>query len=134
MTRIEYGNNRDIENIHFEDGWVARLYIDATPKAADVKYITDVETKNGIDITKSRVVQEQHILRFICSETMVKVLQKLPLMSNVKIKVDNFEENKVYNVSFDVTNWIGPGAYAQCKLTYVIKNFVNKNASIISYD
>jgi hypothetical protein len=133
MVKIEYGHHRNIGDIYFEGGWIGVLYIDTTPKANDIKYISDVETTNGIDITKSKIVQEEYTMRFIASENMVKVLQKLPLLSNVKITVDSFEENKVYNLKFKVTGWIGGGSYAKCEMNYVINTFVNKNATIVNY-
>ena len=128
MIRIEYTNNRNIGDIYFEGGWTGVLYIDTTPKASDVKYINNVETRNGLEITKSKIVQEEHIARFIASEPLVRVLQKLPLMSSVNIEVDDLGNNKVYNLKFEVANWIGGGAYAQCSLKYVIETHVNKNA------
>lgn len=134
MVKIEYGNNRNIGDIYFEGGWKGLFYIDTTPKANDIKYINDIETKNGVEITKSRIVQAEHTMRFIAGETMINVMQKLPLLSDVKITVDSLEENKVYNLKFEVVNWIGGGAYAQCKLTYAINTYVNKNASIVNYN
>lgn len=130
MIKIEYSNHRNIDNIYFEGGWVGKIYLDTVPKADDIKYISEVETKNGIEIPKSKIVQEEYIARFIAGETQVRVLQKLPLMSSVLITVDDIEEKKVYNLRFEVASWIGGGAYAQCKLTYAIETFVNKNASI----
>ena len=133
MVRIKYGNSRNIRDLYFAGGWEGEFYIDTTPKGGDIKYINDVETKNGIEITKSKVVQEEHTMRFIAGETMINVLQKLPLLNNIKIKVDDLQEDKVYNFKFEVTNWIGGGAYAQCKITYAIKTYVDKNATIVSY-
>jgi hypothetical protein len=130
MITITYTNHRNIDNIYFERGWTGILYLDNTPKASDVKYISNVEVKNGLDIVKSKIVQEEHIIRIVASETMVKVMQKLPLCSDVNIEVDDLGSNKVFNLRFEVSSWIGGGAYAQCKLTYVINTFVNKNASI----
>ena len=130
MLRITYGHHRNIGDIYLEGGWEGKLYLDTTPKGSGIKYIANVETKDGLEITKSKVVQEEHTARFIASETMVKVMQKLPLMSSVLIDVDSLGEDKVYNLKFDVTSWIGGGAYAQCTLKYVIKTFVDKNASI----
>ena len=130
MITITYTNHRNIGNIYFEGGWTGILYLDTTPKASDVKYISNVEVKNGLNIVKSKIVQEENIIRFVASETMVRVLQKLPLCSNVNIEVDDLGSNKVFNLRFEVVSWIGGGAYAQCKLTYVIDTFVNKNASI----
>jgi hypothetical protein len=130
MITITYTNHRNIDNIYFEGGWTGILYLDNTPKASDVKYISNVEVKNGLDIVKSKIVQEEHIIRIVASETMVKVMQKLPLCSDVNIEVDDLGSNKVFNLRFEVSSWIGGGAYAQCKLTYVINTFVNKNASI----
>lgn len=133
MVKIVYGNNRNINNIYFEGGWEGVFYLNTTPKGSDIKYINDIDTKNGVEITKSRIVQEEHTLRFNASESMIGVMQKLPLLSNVKITVDSSDEHKVYNLKFEVVKWIGGGAYAQCKLTYVIQTYVNKNASIINY-
>jgi len=130
MITITYTNHRNIDNIYFEGGWTGILYLDTTPKASDIKYISNVEVKNGLNIVKSKIVQEENIIRFIASETMVRVLQKLPLCSNVNIEVDDLGSNKVFNLRFEIVSWIGGGAYAQCKLTYVIDTFVNKNASI----
>ena len=133
MVEITYGHHRDIDNIYFAGGWQGVLYLDTTPKASDVKYISNVETKNGIDIVKSSIMQEEHILRFVAGESMIKVLQLLPLLSSVIIKVDDFEENKVYNLRFEIVKWIGGGSYAQFKLTYIIHNYVNKNVTINEY-
>jgi hypothetical protein len=130
MVKIEYGNNRDIGNIYFAGGWVGILYFDTTPKAGDIKYISNVEMKNGIEIPKSKIVQHVHSIRFVASETMIDVLEKLPLLSNVTIKVDDFSEEKVYNLKFEIVSWLGGGAYGQCRLTYVVNTYVNKNASI----
>ena len=130
MTTITYTNNRNIDIIYFEGGWTGTLYLDTTPKASDVKYISNVEVKNGLDIVKSKIVQEEHIIRFVAGETMIKVLEKLPLCNDVNIEVDDLGSNKVFNLRFEITSWIGGGAYGQCKLTYVINNYVHKNASI----
>ena len=130
MIKIVYSNTRDIETIYFEGGWTGTLYIDTTPKGSEVKYISNVETKNGVDIVKSKIAQQEHQARFIASESLVQVLQKLPLLNDVRITVDSMKENKVYNLSFEITNWIGGGAYAQCILKYAIKTFVNKNAAL----
>ncbi len=133
MVRIAYSNNRNINNIYFEGGWEGVFYLNTTPKGEDIKYINDIETKNGVEITKSRIVQSEHILRFVAGETMIKVLQKLPLLSDVRITIDSLEENKVYNTKFEITKWIGGGAYAQCTMTYAINTYVNKNASIVNF-
>jgi len=130
MIKISYSNSRDIEDIYFEGGWTGILYIDTTPKASDIKYISNVETKNGREIVKSKIVQEEHQVRFIASESLIRVMQKLPLMDDVRVQVDDQEENKVYNTTFEVGNWIGGGAYAQCTLKYSIKVFINKNAKL----
>ncbi len=130
MIKLLYSNHRNIGNIYFDSGWEGILYLDAIPKASDIKYISEVEEKNGLEIVKSKIVQEEHIVRFLAGETMVKVLQKLPLMSTVEITVDDFDSDKVYNLRFEVDNWLGGGAYAKCKLTYVIETYVNKNATI----
>ncbi len=130
MIRVEYSHHRNISDIYFEGGWTGILYIDTTPKGSGIKYISNVETKNGLDITKSKIVQEEHTARFIASETLIKVLQKLPLLSDINIEVDSLGSDKVYNLKFDVTSWIGGGAYGQCELKYVVNNYVNKNASI----
>jgi len=130
MIKISYSNSRDIEDIYFEGGWTGILYIDTTPKASDIKYISNVETKNGREIVKSKIVQEEHQARFIASESLIRVMQKLPLMDDVRVQVDDQEENKVYNTTFEVGNWIGGGAYAQCTLKYSIKVFINKNAKL----
>jgi len=130
MVKITYTNNRDVDNLYFTGGWTGILYFDTVPKAGDVKYISNVEVKNGIDITKSKIVQEEHSIRLVASETMIKVLQKLPLFSDVNITVDSMEENKVYNLKFEIVKWIGGGSYAQCRMTYVIHTYVNKQASI----
>lgn len=127
MIKILYTNNRDIDNIYFSGGWEGIIYLDTTPKAGDIKYINNVEVKNGVDIPKSRIVQEEHSIRFVASETMIRVLQKLPLLSDVRITVDDLEENKVYNLRFEVVDWIGGGAYAQCRLIYAIHTYINKN-------
>lgn len=133
MVKIEYTHHRNIDNIYFEGGWTGILYLNTTPKGNDVKYISNVEDKNGINIVKSKIVQETHTIRFIAPETQVRVLEKLPLMSDVKITVDDLGENQVYNLDFEITGWIGGGAYAQCKITYAIHTYVDKNASIINY-
>lgn len=133
MVRIAYTNNRNIGNIYFEGGWEGVFYLNTVPKGGEPKYINDIETKNGVEITKSRIVQKEYTIRFVAGETMVSVMEKLPLLSDVRITVDSMEENKVYNLKFEVTKWIGGGAYAQCKLTYAIQTYVNKNASIINY-
>lgn len=127
MIRIVYGHHRDIDNIRFESGWLGRLYLKTQPKGAEVKYINDVEEKNGIEITKSRISQNVYTARFVASEAKIKVLQKLPLLSDVRVKVDDFEENKVYNFKFDVITWMSGGSYANCEIKYVIETFVNKN-------
>ena len=134
MVRIRYSNNRNIGNIYFEGGWQGVFYLNTTPKGEDIKYINDIETKNGIEITKSRIVQSEYTLRFIAGETMIKVMQKLPLLSDVRITVDSFEENKAYNTKFEVVKWIGGGAYAQCRITYAVQTYVNKNASIVPFN
>lgn len=130
MMTITYTHHRNIGDIYFEGGWTGILYIDVTPKGSGIKYISNIDNKNGLDIVKSNIVQEEHTARFIASETMIKVMQKLPLLSSVHIEVDSLGNNKVYNLKFDVSNWIGGGAYAQCELKYAIHTFVNKNASI----
>jgi len=127
MIKISYGNSRDIGNIYLSSGWMGEFYIDATPKAPDVRYISETEEKNGIDIVKSKIVQEVHTVRFMASEAMVNVMQKLPLFNNVLVTVDDLEENKVYNLRFNVSNWYSGGAYAMCDLKYAINTFVNKN-------
>lgn len=134
MIKLTYSHNRNIDNIYFEGGWEGTLYFDTVPKGNGVKYISDVEQKNGIDIVKSKIVQEEHIIRVIVSEPMTRVLQKIPLCNDVRITVDDFEENKVYNFTFEIINWIGGGAYAQVKMTYAIHTFVNKNATISTYE
>ena len=130
MVKIEYSNTRNIGNIYFAGGWAGIIYIDTTPKAGEVKYISNVEMKNGVEIPKSRIVQHVHSMRFVASENMVRVLEKLPLLSTVNITVDDFDEDKVYNTKFEIVNWIGGGAYALCSLTYNVNTYVNKNASI----
>lgn len=130
MITITYTHHRNIGDIYFEGGWTGILYIDTTPKGSGVKYISNVETKNGLEIVKSNIVQEEHTARFVISETLVKVMQKLPLLSSLYIEVDSLGNDKVYNLKFEVVNWIGGGAYALCKMTYAIHTFVNKNASI----
>ncbi len=133
MIKILYSNHRNIDNLYFAGGWTGILYLNTVPKGSGIKYISEVENKNGVDIVKSKIVQEEHTIRFIASETMVRVLQKLPLFSDVKVTVDSLEENKVYNLKFEVGGWIGGGAYAQCVLTYAIETFVTKNAQIVNY-
>jgi len=130
MIKISYSNHRNIEDIYFDAGWTGIIYLNTTPKAGDVKYINNIEVKNGVDIPKSKISQQEHSIRFVAGETMINVIEKLPLFSDVNITVDSMESNKVYNLKFEITNWIGGGAYAQCRLVYAIKTFVNKNASL----
>lgn len=130
MVKIVYGHHRDINDIYFQGGWQGILYLDTVPKGSDVKYISEVEEKNGKEIIKSKISQEIHTLRFIASETMVRVLQKLPLLSNVLVTVDDFDEDKVYNLTFEVSEWLSGGAYAKCVMTFAINTYINKNAEI----
>jgi hypothetical protein len=130
MIKIEYSHHRDIDNIYFEGDWAGRMYINNTPKAGDIIYINNVENKNGVEITKSRIVQQEHSVRFVASSTMITVLQKLPLLSDVRFTVDSLEENKVLNLKFEIVNWLGGGAFALCKMSYTVYTYVSKNASI----
>ena len=130
MILIKYKHHRNIDNIYFVGGWQGSMYINTTPKASELKYIANVEVKNGVEITKSKIIQEEHTIRFIASDTMIMVLQKLPLLSDVRIAVGSFDEDKVYNLKFDIKSWLNGGSYAQCTLTYAIKTYADKNATI----
>ncbi len=130
MIKITFTHHRNIDDIYFAGGWTGIIYLDTTPKGSDIKYISNVENKNGVDIVKSKIVQEEHIIRFVASESMVRVMQKLPLLSDVKITVDDLNEDKVYNLKFEADSWVGGGAYSQCKLIYAINTYVSKNATI----
>ncbi len=130
MLKIEYSHLRDIDNIYFEGGWAGRMYINNTPKAGDIVYINNVEVKNGVEITKSRIVQQEHSMKFVASATMIAVLQKFPLLSDVRFTIDSLEENKVLNLKFEIVNWLGGGSFALCGMTWAIYTYTNKNAII----
>ncbi len=133
FTRIVYTNYKDVNNISFTDGtsngssdWEGQFYIPYVPKGNDVRYIDEIEERNGIEIKKSMVVQEVKVLRFIASEPQIRSLQKLPMVSSVKVKVGSFDEETALNVKFSIDNWIGSGAFAMCKIEYIIHNYVSK--------
>lgn len=133
FTRITYTHHKDVSNISFTDGtasgksdWTGYFYIPFIPKGNDVKYIEEIAEKNGMEIRKSSIVQEVRTLRFIASAPMIKSFQKIPMFSTVKVKVSSFDEEQVRNMKFSIENWLGGGAYAMCKFTYVVQNYVSK--------
>lgn len=133
FTRITYTHYKDIGNISFTDGtynnvsnWSGEFYLPYVPKGNDVRYVEEIEERNGIEIKKSVVVQEVKTIRFMASEPQIRSLQKLPMMSEVKVKVADMTEEVARNVKFSIDTWLGTGAFAMCKLEYVSNNYVNK--------
>ena len=133
FTRITYTHHKDIDTISFSAGgaggspnWEGQFYLPYVPKGNEVRYITEIEEKNGIEIKKSSVVQEVRVIRFMASEAQIRSYQKLPLLSDVRFKVGELDEERARNVKFSVDNWLGTGAFAMCKIEYIVQNYVSK--------
>ena len=133
FTRITYKHHKDVDTISFTTGgasgasnWSGQFYLPYVPKGNEVRYVSEIEEKNGIEIPKSSVVQEVRVIRFVANEAMIRSLQKLPLFSDVRFKVGELDEERARNVKFSIDNWLGTGAFAMCKLEYVIQNYVSK--------
>ena len=136
FTRIKYSNYKDVNNISFTDGtssntsdWHGYFYLPYIPKGNDVKYIEEIEDRNGVEIKKSSIVQEVKTIRFMASEPQIRTLQKLPLFTDVRIKTGSFDEQVARNVKFSVDSWLGSGAFAMCKIEYAVNIYVNKATS-----
>lgn len=102
------------------------MFLDTVPKGSEPRYVNEVEEKNGIEIVKSKITQEKKIIRFIASEAQIRVLEKIPMLSNVRIITDFEPETKMYNIEFNTTQWFSGGAFAKCEMGYIINTFVDK--------
>jgi hypothetical protein len=136
FTRIKYSHYKDVENISFTTGtssntvdWHGYFYIPYVPKGNDVKYIEEIEDRNGVEIKKSSIVQEVKTIRFMASEPQIRSWQKLPMFSDIRIKSGDLTEEVARNFKFSIDSWLGSGAFAMCKIEYTTNIYVSKTTS-----